>query len=107
MSYRLRLIITITVLIAVTFSVGGTILITSSFQGRLDTETNAALNNFQMVLGTLSLVNSLGAKADYGSLGAAMEQLSGRQAGRWQAIRLSSSANLPMLPIRCSSLPFD
>lgn len=92
MSYRLRLIITITVLIAVTFSVGGTILITSSFQGRLDTETNAALNNFQMVLGTLSLVNSLGAKADYGSLGAAMEQLSGRQAGRWQAIRLSSSA---------------
>ena len=37
MSYRLKLILTISVLIALTFSAGGTILISVSFQNSLET----------------------------------------------------------------------
>lgn len=90
MSYRLKLIFTIALLIAAAFSIGGTILITASFQASLDAETQAALQSFETVRNTLYLLNSMGAKADYASLGAALEQMENQKAGRWQAVTLSS-----------------
>ena len=90
MSYRLRLIITISLLIAVTFSVGSTILIFASFQTSLDTETDAALESFETVQNTLYLLNSLGTQADYNSLGTALEQMEEQNMGHWQALSLKA-----------------
>lgn len=92
MSYRLRLIVTISLLIAVTFSIGGTILINSSVQTSLDSEIEMSLGSFEMVLSTLHLLNSMGARADYGSLSAALVQMDSQKQGRWQAISLTSGS---------------
>ncbi len=91
MSYRLRLIITISLLIAVSFSVGSTILISASFQEALDKETDAALSSFQNVQNTLYLLNSIGAQASYTSLGSALEQMEEQNMGRWQALSLTAA----------------
>lgn len=90
MSYRLRLILTISLLIAVTFSVGSTILINTSFQESLDKETDAALESFETVQNTLYLLNSLGTQSDYKSLGSALEQMAEQNMGHWQALSLTA-----------------
>ena len=89
MSYRLRLIITISLLIAWVFSIGGTILICASFSGSLDKETEAALNTFDSIQNTLYLVNSMGDRTGYESL---EETLSRMQQGayRWQSLSLET-----------------
>ena len=69
MGYRLKLIITISLLIAVTFSLGGTILISASFSDSLEAETESALNSFRTVLKTLYLLNSLGEQTGFENLG--------------------------------------
>ncbi len=94
MSYRLRLIITISLLIAVSFGVGGTILITSSARNALDAEIDMSLGSFEMVLSTLQLLNSMGAKADYGSMEAALGQMDSQKQGHWQAISLESDSRI-------------
>ena len=94
MSYRLRLIITISLLIAISFGIGGTVLITSSVQASLDAEIDMYLGSFEMVLSTLHLLNSMGAKADYGSMEAALSQMDSQKQGRWQAISLTSDSRI-------------
>jgi len=90
MSYRLRLILTISLLIAWVFSAGGTILISASFSNSLDKETEAALNTFDSIQNTLYLVNSMGGRAGYESLEEALSRMQQQGAYRWQAISLES-----------------
>lgn len=90
MSYRLKLIITISVLIAITFSLGGTILITASFNNSLETETAAALNSFQTVLNTLYLLNSLGEQTGFDNLVETLSRMAEQHVGHWQALSLTA-----------------
>ena len=92
MSYRLRLIITISLLIAIAFSIGGTILISASFSHSLETETEAALDAYETVQNTLYLVNSMGDRTGYTALEEALGQMQQQQMHRWQAISLESAA---------------
>lgn len=94
MSYRLKLIITISLLIAISFSVGGTILISSSFQASLEAETEAALNSFQTVLNTLYLLNSMSEQVNFDSLQEALTGMSEQRIGRWQALVLKSEDHI-------------
>ncbi len=84
MSYRLRLILTIALLIALTFSLGGTILIAVSFHGALNEETDAALTLYEDLSKTILLLNDLDALRDMQTLSFAMEQIG----SSWQAISL-------------------
>lgn len=90
MSYRLKLIITISVLIAITFSLGGTILITASFNNSLETETAAALNSFQTVLNTLYLLNSLEEQTGFDNLAETLSRMAEQHVGHWQALSLTA-----------------
>lgn len=90
MSYRLKLILTISVLIALTFSAGGTILISVSFQNSLETETQAALNDFQGIQNTLFLLNSMGAQTGFDNLREALDSMAEQKVGRWQALCLKT-----------------
>ena len=90
MSYRLKLILTISVLIALTFSAGGTILISVSFQNSLETETQAALNDFQGIQNTLYLLNSLGSQTGFDNLREALDSMAEQKVGRWQALCLKT-----------------
>ena len=90
MSYRLKLILTISVLIALTFSVGGTILISVSFRNSLEAETQTALNDFQGIQNTLYLLNSMGSQTGFDNLREALNGMAEQKVGHWQALGLKA-----------------
>ena len=90
MSYRLKLTITISLLIAISFGIGGTLMITTSFNASLEKETQAALDSFETVQNTLYLLNSLGDQTDFDSLSNALTQMEAQRLGHWQALSLKN-----------------
>lgn len=84
MRFRFRLTVTILLLVALSFGIGGTVLISASFNTSLQEEREAALDAYQSVRNTLYLLNSLGDQTDYDSLCYALEQMQ----GSWQGLRL-------------------
>ena len=91
MSYRLKLTITISLLIAISFGIGGTLMITTSFGASLEKETQAALDSFETVQNTLYLLNSLGDQTDFDSLSNALSQMANQELGHWQALSLKAA----------------
>ena len=87
MRFRYRLVITIVLLIALSFGIGGTVLITVSFNTSLEEQTGAALNSYMSVRNTLYLLNSLGEQTDYAGITLALEGME----GPWQALRLTNA----------------
>ena len=94
MSYRLKLTITISLLIALSFGIGGTLMITTSFNASLEKETQAALHSFETVQNTLYLLNSLGEQTDYKGLSSALSQMREQNSALWYALTLVSGDNL-------------
>lgn len=90
MRFRYRLIITIALLIALSFGIGGTLLITVSFNTSLEEQTNAALNSYMSVRNTLYLLNSLGEQTDYDGMVMVLEGIE----GPWDALRVKLNGNL-------------
>ena len=86
MRFRYRLIITIALLIALSFGIGGTVLIAVSFHASLEEQTDAALNSYMSVRNTLYLLNSLGEQTDFEGITLALEGME----GPWQAMRLTN-----------------
>lgn len=93
MSFRMRLIITIVLLIAITFSLGGSILIYTSFETTLHGEIDAALDSFKNVLNTIGLLSSADKPLETDVLGKILAQMTDQNMGRWQAVALWSSGD--------------
>lgn len=93
MRFRLRLIITISVLIALSFGIGGTALITTSFHEARQEQTLAALDAFEGMQNTLSLINSLGVQSDYAGLTETIAEMESRGMAAWQSISLKSDVS--------------
>ncbi len=94
MSYRLKLIVTISLLIALSFGIGGTLMIATSFQNSLDQETQAALDSFETVQRTLYLLNSLGTDAGFGGLSDTLTQMAEQRLGAWEALTLTAGESV-------------
>lgn len=90
MSYRLKLTVIISLLIAISFGIGGTLMITTSFSASLEKEIQAALDSFETVQSTLYLLNSLGEQTDFDSLSNALRQMENQRVGAWQALSLTA-----------------
>ena len=90
MSYRLKLIITISLLIALSFGIGGTLMITTSFNATLEQEIQSALTTFENTQRTLYLLNSLGDQSDFASLADALKQMEAQNLSQWQALSLKA-----------------
>ena len=90
MSYRLKLIITISLLIALSFGIGGTLMITTSFNATLEQEIQSALTTFENTQRTLYLLNSLGDQSDFTSLADALKQMETQNLSQWQALSLKA-----------------
>ena len=90
MSYRLKLTVTISLLVALSFGIGGTVMITTSFHATLNQETQSALTFFENTQNTLYLLNSLGDQTDFASLSNALQQMEKQNLGRWQAFSLKA-----------------
>lgn len=94
MSYRLKLIIMISLLIAISFSVGGTILISVSFHNSLEAETKAALDSYETIQNTLYLLNSMGEHTGYNNLKDALTGMAEQNVGHWQALSLRADNHI-------------
>lgn len=87
MRFCYKLIISITLLIAIAFGIGGAMLISASFAASLDEEKQAAMQSFETVQNTLYLLNSLGEKTAYTHMADALSQME-QQGAAWQAVSL-------------------
>ena len=94
MSYRLKLIITISLLIALSFGIGGTLMVTTSFNATLEQEIQSALTTFENTQRTLYLLNSLGDQSDFTSLADALKQMEAQNLNQWQALTLKAGNEL-------------
>lgn len=90
MRFRLKLTITISLLIALSFGIGGTLMITTSFHATLEQETESALASFENTQNTLYLLNSLGDQTDFKSLSDVLSQMETQGFGQWQALSLKA-----------------
>ncbi len=88
MSFRSKLIITLSLLTALTFGIGGTFLIYASFTSSLQKEKATALDAFESVQNTLVFLGSLGEFDDVTELSGSLLQLSDSGISTWQAISL-------------------
>lgn len=93
MKFRLKLTLCMLGLLSVLFGAGGSLLIASSFHSALQREQAAAYNAYQIVLGTLQIVNRVGGQSDYADVSRTLEQLSAQNAGAWAALQLYTASS--------------
>ena len=86
MGYRLKLIITILLLIAISFGIGGTLMITTSFRTNKEKETQSALTAFENTQNILYLLNGFGNQTGFQSLVDALLEMEKRGFDQWQAL---------------------
>lgn len=88
MKFRLKIMLCMLGLLSILFGAGGSLLIATSFHTTLERERDSAYNAYQMVLGTLQIINSANGQSDYADISQTLEQLSGQNGGSWSALRL-------------------
>lgn len=92
MTFRLKITLCMLGLLSVLFGVGGGLLITLSFHDSLEREEASAYSAYQMVLGTLQIVNSASEQTDYADVSDTLRQLFEQNEGSWNALRLYTSS---------------
>ena len=103
MKFRWKITLCMVGLLSVLFGAGGSLLIGLSFQDSLERERSAAYNAYQMVLGTLQIVDRVNGRSEDADLARTLEQLSGQNAGAWTALRLYTAAQ-PIYEYNASGL---
>lgn len=88
MSYRLKLTVTISLLIALSFGIGGTLMITSSFREILRQQTQTALSSFDHLQNTLGLLCALSDEPGTDTIGQVLDQMGHQGFGQWAALAL-------------------
>lgn len=104
-SFRTRLILSFVLLIALTFGVGGTLLISTSFYSLLEEEKQAAIYEYETIQSNLMMLISLSDDGgDYNNMSLSLKQMREQNIAHWQAISLTSkgyalyeSGNLDLL----------
>lgn len=87
MRLRLRLVLVITVLLAVALGMGGTLLISDSFSSALDAEITDAVHAYELLRGTLELVNAADAQT---TVVQTLRELESQGDDAWDSLRLES-----------------
>lgn len=90
MKFRLKITVCMVWLLALAFSVGGSLLITLNFSGSLQREKAAAVSSYRMVLNTLRIVDEVNQSPDHSNLVDALSQLSEHTSAGLAALRLGS-----------------
>lgn len=88
MKFRVKLTIAISLLISITFGVGASILISSSFSTMLEQQKEIALSSYENVRSTLVLINMYGETAEYKNMSDAMEKMDKQGISKWQGVSL-------------------
>ncbi len=94
MSFRFRLLISITLLIAITFGVGGTFLISTSFQHILNEEKDAAIDSFEALQNNLTMLMLLSTEDNYNNVTEMFAQIEEQNTARWLALSLTAGESV-------------
>ena len=85
MSFRTKIMLCTAVLIALAFGLGGTLLISLSFQNALDQQEERAVQSFQTVQSTLGLVNSVSSQTQEEDVVSVLRHMDTQSGGAWLA----------------------
>lgn len=94
MKFRYKITLYMVSLLALFYGIGGTILISRSFQSALEQEKEAAVNSYQMILDTLQVVNQIDSWSSESNASDILEELSRQNHTSWDGLRLVSGANV-------------
>lgn len=87
MKFRTKLTIWVTLLIALIYGIGGTLLIYLTFQRSLNLEKEKSLQSYQMLRSTIVLANSIGKQSELEDVTDILSQIVMR-GGDWTGLRL-------------------
>lgn len=90
MSFRTRLIISFSLLIAITFGVGGGVLITTSFHSLLNEEKSSAISEYEIIQNNLNTLLLFDETLNYGNISEMLNQMEEQNMSHWQAVSLRS-----------------
>lgn len=91
MKFSIKIMLSMLCLLSLLFGIGGSLMISLSFNDSLDRERSTAYNSYQMVLSTLQIVNDIDRQVDYDDIGDILNQLSEQKTESWTALRLYNS----------------
>lgn len=94
MSFRVRLLLSFTLLIAVTFGIGGTIFISASFQTLLENEKEVAIQSYETIQSNLLMLNYFDNRGNQQNMADMLKQMETQNLVQWQSIRLSTDKNI-------------
>lgn len=91
MKFSIKIMLSMLCLLSLLFGIGGSLMISLSFNDSLDRERSTAYNSYQMVLSTLQIVNDIDRQVDYDDIGDILNQISEQKTESWTALRLYNS----------------
>lgn len=91
MKFSVKIMLSMLCLLSLLFGIGGSLMISLSFNDSLERERSSAYNSYQMVLNTLQIVNGIDRQVDYDDIGNILNQLSNQKTESWTALRLYNS----------------
>lgn len=91
MKFSVKIMLSMLCLLSLLFGIGGSLMISISFNDSLERERSSAYNSYQMVLSTLQIVNGIDKQVDYADIGDILNQLSNQKTESWTALRLYNS----------------
>ncbi|MCR5581631.1 MAG: HAMP domain-containing histidine kinase [Pseudobutyrivibrio sp.] len=94
MNFRLRLIVSFAILMSVSFGVGGTLLIASSFYSVLQEEQSAIINEYETLQNNLIMVNYFSKSDSDVKINELIDQMSERNMAHWQSISIETSEDV-------------
>ncbi len=94
MKFYLKMTLSMLALLSLLFGIGGSLLISGSFQNSLEREKVAAFGDYRMAWGTLQIVNSRDPYLDREAIARVMEQLYQQNSAAWASLRLSTETQI-------------
>lgn len=91
MKFRTKILLSTVLLLALSFGVGGSLLLSLSFSGVLNQQKSAALSSYRMVQSTLGLVNTVSDQTEESDVIDVLRQLDQRGTGSWVTLRVSGA----------------
>ncbi len=107
MNFRLRLIISFTLLISIAFGVGGTLLISSSFFSILNEEQSAIINEYETLQNNLIMINYFSSYDSDDKINELINQMSERNMAHWQAVSIERTDDFVLKKGDQSLLSYD
>ena len=94
MKFRIKMTLSMLCLLSLIFGIGGSALISISFQTALEREKESAKSAYHMILNTLQVINDIDIRKFSSGMTNILEQIYSQSNASWSALRLKSSEDM-------------